>query len=169
MKISKSAPSKDELEYHQDQHIPHLMNRAAAAMYSKFAAQFPRHMTVPMWRVLAMLYERGEQRQVDISRLTFMEPSSISRMITGLVRQGLVSRARSQTSNREVTVKLTPKGRTTVTGFIPVTSQHEDLMTKGLSRTDLVVLRRCLTQIHLNMQLVEDMDEKRARGKSPLG
>lgn len=168
MKGAEEKNQSEESRYHQDRHIPHLMNRAAAAMYAAFSDQFPLGMTVPMWRVLAVLYERGEQRQVDLSRLTFTEPSTISRMISALKRKNLVSRTPSETSNREVTVKLTSKGRAVVANFIPITLQHEAVMTKGLSNRDILALRRCLTQIHLNMQTRVEIGQSTSRGKSPV-
>ena len=137
-------------------------------MYAVFSDQFPLSMTVPMWRVLAILYERGEQRQVDLSRLTFTEPSTISRMVSALKRKSLVSRTPSETSNREVTVKLTSKGRAVVANFIPIALQHEAIMTEGLNDGDLLVLRRCLTQIHLNMQTRAGSGGKGSRGESPV-
>jgi len=169
MKRTEGKKSRSEAPlYQQDRHIPHLMNRAAAAMYAAFSDQFPLGMSVPMWRVLAILYERGEQRQVDLSRLTFAEPSTISRMISALKRKNLVSRTPSETSNREVTVRLTTRGRTVVANFIPIALEHESIMTQGLNDRDVLVLRRCLTQIHLNMQARIGNGRIALRGKSPV-
>lgn len=158
-----------EPRYQQDRHIPHLMNRAAAAMFAAFSGQFPLSMTVPMWRLLAILYEKGEQRGVDLSRLTFIDPSTISRTVSALKRQGLMSRTRSKMNSREVTIKLTARGRSVVEQFIPLALQHEAIMTKGLSERDISVLRRYLRQIHVNMETLVGTAQKRpSRGKSPV-
>lgn len=137
-------------------------------MYAVFSGQFPLGMTVPMWRVLAALYEQGAQRQIDLARLTFIDPSTISRIVSALKRRGLVSRRRSATSNREVAIELTVKGAEVVADFIPVTVEHERLMTSGLSVRELQTLRRCLRQIHANMERLAGGARKAPRGRSPV-
>ena len=67
-----------------------------------------------MWRVLAALSNNGGQRQVDLVGMTSIDASTMSRLVSRLVRDGLVTRSRSETSNREVVVALQPKGRALV-------------------------------------------------------
>lgn len=157
----------EDPRYAQERHIPHLMNRAAAAMYTVFSDDFPDGVSVQMWRIVATLYEQGEQRQVDLSRLTFIDPSTISRAVSSLKRRGLVSRRRSSTSNREVGIGLTAKGREIVAQFIPITVEHERLLTSGLTPRELQTLRRCLRQIHSNMERLAG-DGRKQRGRSPV-
>ena len=69
-----------------------------------------------MWRVMAVLASKGGQRQIDLADLTSIEVSTLSRLVTRLVRMGIVSRTRSASSTREVAVKLTAKGKAQVGG-----------------------------------------------------
>ena len=41
-----------------------------------------------MWRVMAALASAGSQRQIDIAELTSIEVSTLSRIVTRLVRIG---------------------------------------------------------------------------------
>ena len=59
-----------------------------------------------MWRVLAALSNNGEQRQVDLVDMTSIDASTMSRLVSRLVRIGLVTRSRSANSSREVVVAL---------------------------------------------------------------
>ena len=63
-----------------------------------------------MWRVMAVLASNGSQRQIDLADLTSIEVSTLSRLVTRLVRMGLVTRTRSANSNREVAVEAFGKG-----------------------------------------------------------
>ena len=64
-----------------------------------------------MWRVLAALSHNGAQRQIDLVQMTSIDASTMSRLVSRLVRMDLATRSRSQTSNREVVVALSTKGR----------------------------------------------------------
>jgi DNA-binding MarR family transcriptional regulator len=76
-------------------------------------------MTIAMWRVMVVLAEKGDQRQVDLSSLTTIDASSLSRLVTRMTTVRLVSRTRSTNSSREVVVKLTTKGHTIVARLFP--------------------------------------------------
>src|SRR5262245_53637563 len=104
-----------------------------------------------MWRVLAALSNSGGQRQVDLSGMTSIDPSTMSRLVSRLVRGGLVTRSRSETSNREVVVALTPKGRALVLRLIPIAQDLERKASAGLSAKELAVVKRLLGRMYGNL------------------
>jgi DNA-binding MarR family transcriptional regulator len=103
-----------------------------------------------MWRVLAALSNNGGQRQVDLVGMTSIDASTMSRLVSRLVRNGLVSRSRSATSSREVVVALSPKGRALVQRLIPVAVKLEQTASEGLSAKELVVVKRLLARMYRN-------------------
>ena len=76
----------------------------------------------------------------------------MSRLVTRLIRKSLVTRARSANSNREVTVKLSPKGQSLVNHLIPIALDFEAAAVAGLSAKDIGVLKRCLRRMYGNMK-----------------
>ena len=106
---------------------------------------------IDMWRVLAVLSYRGAQRQVDLVGMTSIEASTVSRLVTRLVRLGLVTRRRSQTSNREVVIELTAKGRAQVDRIIPSAKTLEQIAAAGVSSKDMAVVKRALRRMFENM------------------
>src|SRR5262245_17785464 len=76
--------------------------------------------SLDMWRVLAALAHAGELRQVDLSTRTSIDASTMSRIVSRLVRMSLATRSRSKASSREVVVALSPKGSALVTRLIPI-------------------------------------------------
>ena len=97
-----------------------------------------------MWRVLAALSNNGSQRQVDLVGMTSIDASTMSRLVSRLVRMGLVTRIRSEKSSREVVVALSGKGRVLVQRLIPIANALERTASAGLSGKELAVVKRLL-------------------------
>ncbi|HEX4239149.1 MAG TPA: MarR family transcriptional regulator, partial [Xanthobacteraceae bacterium] len=112
------APAKLDL----GDFLPYLTNRVGMIVAEQFGtdALAEHGLSIAMWRVMAVLASRGSQRQIDLADLTSIEVSTLSRLVTRLIRKGLVTRMRSANSNREVTVKLSPKGQSLVNHLIPI-------------------------------------------------
>lgn len=103
-----------------DHYLPYLVNRVGVIIAEQFGAkELAPRMTIAMWRVMVVLAEKGDQRQVDLSSLTTIDASSLSRLVTRMTTVRLVSRTRSTNSSREVVVKLTTKGHTIVARLFP--------------------------------------------------
>jgi DNA-binding MarR family transcriptional regulator len=105
-----------------------------------------------MWRVLAAIAAHGSLRQIDLAGFTSIETSTLSRLVSRLVRAGLMTRGRSANSDREVAVKLSGKGNVLVARLIPLARQYEAAAIAGLSRAELLVLKRCLRRAYANMK-----------------
>ena len=144
------APSRLDL----GEFLPYLTNRVGMIVAEQFGADaLAEHgLSIAMWRVMAVLASRGSQRQIDLADLTSIEVSTLSRLVTRLIRKSLVTRARSANSNREVTVKLSPKGQSLVNHLIPIALDFEAAAIAGLSAKDIGVLKRCLRRMYGNMK-----------------
>ena len=134
-------------------YLPYLLNRVGFALVASFTADaLKQHgLSIEMWRVLAALSNNGGQRQVDISAMTSIDASTMSRLVTRLVRMGLVQRQRSKTSSREVVVALSPKGNALVERLIPIARKLEQTASAGLAAKDLAVAKRALRQMYENL------------------
>ena len=134
-------------------YLPYLVNRVGAVLAAHFSEHVlaREHLTIAMWRVLAALSNNGEQRQIDLAGMTSIEASTLSRLVTRLIRMKLVTRRRSRASNREVLVELSPKGRALVRRLIPVASRLEGTASAGVRARQLKVVKRALRQMYKNM------------------
>src|SRR6476620_11495724 len=145
--VARDNPMADRpLHLDLDDYLPYLINRVGSIMALRFGedvlAQFS--LSIAMWRVLAALSSNGGQRHTDLANLTSIEVSTLSRIVTRLVRMGLVVRAPSKTSGREVAVALTQRGRELVNRLIPFGLQYEMLASSGLSEQEITTLRQLL-------------------------
>jgi DNA-binding MarR family transcriptional regulator len=145
------VPGRPHLDL--DNYLPYLLNRVGFALVESFTAEALKanHLSIDMWRVLAALSNNGGQRQVDLSGMTSIDVSTMSRLVSRLVRMGLATRSRSEKSSREVVVALTPKGCTLVQRLIPVASKLEQVASADVSARDMVVVKRALRQFYDNL------------------
>jgi DNA-binding MarR family transcriptional regulator len=143
-------PSKLDL----GDYLPYLVNRVGSIIADQFGAEAlaPHRLSIAMWRVMAALAANGSQRQIDIVDLTSIEASTLSRLVSRLVRMGLVLRTRSANSNREVAVELSARGAALVARLIPIARQYEQAAIAGLSREETLLLKRCLRRVYGNMK-----------------
>jgi DNA-binding MarR family transcriptional regulator len=139
-------------------YLPYLINRVGSIIAEQYGdeALKPHHLSIAMWRVMAALAAGGSPsrslRQIDLADLTSIDSSTLSRLVTRLVRMRLVTRSRSAKSNREVAVELSAKGKALVDRLIPIAHHYEAAAIAGLSREELDVLKRCLRQVYGNMK-----------------
>jgi DNA-binding MarR family transcriptional regulator len=133
-------------------YLPYLINRVGFALVERFTldALKAHDLSIDMWRVLAALSNNGSQRQVDLSGMTSIDVSTMSRLVSRLVRAGLATRSRSEKSSREVVVALSPKGRALVQRLIPIAVKLERKASAGLSAKELAVMKRLLSRTYQN-------------------
>ena len=139
-------------------YLPYLVNRLGGALVENFIADAlaPHDLSIDMWRLMAVLSYRGAQRQVDLVDMTSIEASTVSRLVTRLARTGLVTRKRSETSNREVVIELTAKGRTQVDRILPLAHKLEQTAGAGVSAKDMAVVKRSLRRMYENIARQQD-------------
>jgi MarR family transcriptional regulator, organic hydroperoxide resistance regulator len=133
--------------------LPYLVNRVASAttqLFSRDIAQFG--LSVPMWRVIAVLSEMGEQRLVDLSVMTSIDASTLSRLAEAMQTNRLIAKVRSKQNRRELVLAIAPRGKELADTLAPVASAYETRLTDGLSATDLATTRNVLR--HMFKQLL---------------
>jgi DNA-binding MarR family transcriptional regulator len=135
------------------EHLPYLINRVGSALVARFSADAlaGAHLSIASWRVLAVLSNKGGLRQTDLAEMTSIDASTLSRLITRLVHDGLVRRTRSQEDSREVAVQLTRKAETAMRKLVPIAVGLQKTATRNLSKRDLATLKRVLRKMHDNL------------------
>lgn len=134
-------------------YLPYLINRVGWLLVVDFGqnALAGHRLSIAMWRVLAVLANHDGQRQIDLAAQTSIDVSTLSRVVTRLVKMGLVTRTRSATNNREVIVRLTPKGAAILARVIPHAIALERTAIAGVPAKDLEVVRRSLRRMYQNL------------------
>lgn len=138
-------------------YLPYLINRAGVRLAVSFGRDLrPHRVGVQEWRVLAALAAHGPQRLSDLAALTSIDLSTLSRLVGRMGSTGLVARARVAGDRREVRVRLTPRGRSTTRGIIPMARRYEKLALAGLSTAETRALKRLLVRVYANLDRLDD-------------
>jgi DNA-binding MarR family transcriptional regulator len=135
-----------------DDYLPYLLNRAGARIATAFSEEVrPLGATLQTWRVLAALHERDGRRMGDLSETTSIEVSTLTRLVDGMEKKGLVARRRDAADARAVTLHATPAGRRMTRIILPIAARYEKVALLGFSEAEATVLKTALRRLFDNM------------------
>jgi len=75
-------------------------------------------LTLPQWRALVLLQQRGPQRVSDLAAVMGTSLPSASRLVRRVERHGLVAAERDENDRRATLVRLTPRGEASITAVM---------------------------------------------------
>ena len=88
--------------------IPYLIARAGVRMGQSFTREMRKfNMTLTEWRVCSTLSHKPHQRLSEVALNTSTEPSTLSRVVDGMMQRGLLIRERSGDDARALALSLT--------------------------------------------------------------
>jgi DNA-binding MarR family transcriptional regulator len=124
--------------------------------------------TLPMYRVMAALWESSDQRLGDLAAMTSIEISTLSRLIGTMKRKGLVTRTRLKDNARTVAINLTTKGKAQVEELIPIAVHFEEVAVRDFSAKGVTDLKTTLEEIYRSLGTLEpEIREDEARRRPP--
>lgn len=149
--------------------FPYLARRVGMRIGELFDRIAIEHgISVSMYRVLASLMERDGQRLGDLSAMTTIEISTLSRLVGTMTRKGLVLRKRPRGNARIVEISLTAKGRALAETLIPVAEHFEAVALGGLSSREIAHMKASLAAAFANLDALErEIDARAARPLKP--
>jgi DNA-binding MarR family transcriptional regulator len=111
----------------------------------------PYGVTPEQWALLVRLWERDERSQTELANLTFRDKPSVTRLIDGLERAGLIVRARDPEDGRSHRIVLTRAGRELESRLVPIVRDFVARWTRGISEEDLQATLRTLRTLYHNL------------------
>jgi MarR family transcriptional regulator, organic hydroperoxide resistance regulator len=142
--------------YRLTEAFPYLVTRVGVRMGELISRRLERYgLTLPMYRVMAALWQRGGQRLGDLSEMTTVEISTLSRLVGVMQRRGLLSRTRPDSNARTVEINLTRSGRALVEQLIPLAQRHEEVGLKGFAADEIAGLKKNLVTVYRNLDALD--------------
>jgi MarR family transcriptional regulator, organic hydroperoxide resistance regulator len=142
--------------YRLTKSFPYLLNRVGVRMGELFVRRIaPYDVTLPMYRVLASLWETGDRRLGDLAAATTVEVSTLSRLIGEMKHKGLVSRRRCEDNERTVAINLTAKGRALAEELMPIAQHFEDVAVRDFSADEVARIKTVLATVYSNLDAIE--------------
>ena len=150
--------------------LPYLLNRVGVRMGELFSRRIAGYdVTLPMYRVMAALWEASDQRLGDLAAMTSIEISTLSRLIGTMKRKGLVTRTRLKDNARTVAINLTAKGKALVEELIPIAIQFEAVAVRDFSSSGVADLKTTLAEIYQSLGTLEpEIRDVEARRKTAM-
>ena len=135
-----------------DDYLPYLLNRAGARIATSFGEEVrPLGASLQMWRVLAALRARDGRRMGDLAATTSIELSTLTRLVDGMERKGLVARRRDGRDARVVTLHSTAPGKRMTQKILPIAERYETVALEGFSEAEATLLKTALRRLFDNM------------------
>lgn len=137
--------------------LPYLVNRVGAHMVARYNRDLrPYGINVQAWRVLAALREEDGIRVSRLSAVTSIDPSTLSRVLDGMQRKGLLRRRRPAANDgggdsRSVTVRTTEAGRALTRRILPFAVDLERRALRDLSGREAALLKALLARVYGNL------------------
>lgn len=101
-----------------------------------------RRLTTSQFGVLEALLHRGPLHQGDLAGKLLRSGGSVTAVVAGLERRGLVRRERAAEDGRFVRVALTPEGRRLIAGIFPAHAREVAERFAALTTAEQEELRR---------------------------
>ena len=134
-------------EFHLERFLPYLVHRVGSHLAEGFEEQFAEAgVSLPEWRVLAVLFEYGPQSMGDIARRTSINASTMTRLIGQMEKRKLVERARPAANQRTVNVWLLESGNRAVATLVPKVLDYEEKLSACFSGAELETFKILLTK-----------------------
>ncbi|HEY1877944.1 MAG TPA: MarR family transcriptional regulator [Rhizomicrobium sp.] len=121
-------------------------NRLLPQMESLFEDQ---ELSFSQWTTLVALHDGRITTAGDLAHNICHDAGSLTRLTDEMVRRGLVSRNRSESDRRVVTLALTPRGRDLVEALAPRVMNYWNGLLAGFSHAEVDTLINLLTRLVL--------------------
>jgi DNA-binding MarR family transcriptional regulator len=132
-----------------DGYLPYRLSVASNAVSRLIARAYEDRfgLTIPQWRLIAVLAEDGPLTQQAIGARTVMDKVTVSRATQGLVKRRLVQRAPHDVDGRSHHLALSKAGERLYSEISPVALEYEAHLLREFDPAAVEELKRVL--LHL--------------------
>lgn len=144
--------------------LPYQLSITSNAVSGRIAMEYRSRfgLSVPEWRVMAVLGDSGAQTQRDLTRRTLMDKVAVNRACKVLEERGYASRTPNESDGRSHLLELTEEGRAIHDQVMPLAVDMERRIFDGFSEAELQEFRALLEK--LMSQVEEFCDEDTHEG-----
>lgn len=134
-----------ELEAFLPYRLSVLSNTVSSRIARTYSERFG--LTIPQWRILAVLGRHGGLTANDVAERTAMDKVMVSRAVAALLKSGRLVRRPHPDDGRAASLALSPKGRAIYDEIVPLALGIEARLLEFLSEADARALDRALSKL----------------------
>ena len=134
---------------HLDRFIPYRLSVLSNTVSMIIAGAYEREfgLSIPQWRVMAVLARYPDLSAVEVAERTSMDKVAVSRAVQGLLDSKRVLRAYDKGDRRRSILRLSAAGQAVYQRVAPVALRYEEELLSALSASDQRVLDRLLSRL----------------------
>jgi DNA-binding MarR family transcriptional regulator len=139
-----NPPDNDELDL--ERFLPYRLSVLSNLVSGTIADAYQRRfdLTIPEWRVIAVLSRHPGVSAAEVAELTRMDAVAVSRAVARLTRAGRLSRVVSPLDRRRSVLSVSPAGAAVYRQVAPIALGYERELLGALNATQRAVLGRAL-------------------------
>ena len=118
-----------------------LSNRISRDIAERYQRRF--ELSIPEWRVMAILGEFGELTAREVAKRTAMDKVAVSRAVVKLLRAGRLRKSADSRDKRRAPLALSARGCAIYAKVVPLALAYEDALLRRLEPRD----RKALDQV----------------------
>jgi DNA-binding MarR family transcriptional regulator len=143
----------DQLDGVEKQSVGYLARYAHRAFVKALADELePQGILTAQWSVLRILWDIEGLTQVELADRMRVEKASLTGVLEGMERHGLILRARNAKDRRKINITLTAQGRRLKTDLLPHAAKINRKATRGMTQAETHELRRLLQKLIQNLE-----------------
>ncbi|GAB3036802.1 MarR family transcriptional regulator [Bowmanella dokdonensis] len=108
-----------------------LANKISQSLAEQYSKQFD--LSIPEWRILAILGEEESLSAVEIVQRTAMDKVAVSRAVKKMLDKGRLIKAQDDKDNRRFALALSEAGRNLYSEVVPIAIAYEEKLIADLS------------------------------------
>jgi DNA-binding MarR family transcriptional regulator len=146
-KVADAPPDAASLQL--DRFIPYRLSVLTNTVSMVIAGAYEREfgLSIPQWRVMAVLARYPDLSAVEVAERTAMDKVAVSRAIQGLLDEKRVLRAFDKGDRRRSILRLSAAGQAVYTRVAPMALRYEAELLSALSPSDQRTLDRLLARL----------------------
>ena len=129
-----------------------LSNTVSSAIAIAYDKRFG--LTIPEWRVIAVLGRFPGLSAVEVADRTMMDKVAVSRAVTKLLKKGRLDREFADADRRRSILNLSEEGRRVHDDIAPLALKFEADLLDGLSEAEIYALNSTIERLMARARLV---------------
>ena len=132
-----------------DDFLPYCLSTTSNAVSARIAQEYRQRfgLSVPEWRIMAVLGDAGGVTQRDLTERTLMDKVAVNRACKLLEERELVQRAPNEKDGRSHLLHLSETGSAMHAEIMPVARAIEEQLFAGFSKDDVDLFRDMLGKV----------------------
>ena len=131
--------------------INNLAKRISDSLAMTYAERF--NVSIPEWRVIAVLGENSAITSKTISHITLMDKTKVSRAVSDLLEKGVVKKQTLQSDGRAFNLSLSAKGKKLYRQISTLALSWEESFIECLDSTEKKAFLKTIEKLEAHLDL----------------